>query len=124
MRPQLLITVFLILNFYIPFCLAFNVLGYENVRQWGPQSTEYLGLRIYIHGMKDGLEWMNAFLEEKGQQKLFCPPEKEHFNTAYYIGVINDAIEVRRQFYVDINSSVGEILLNELQIKYPCHPGK
>jgi hypothetical protein len=45
-------------------------------QQYNSSSTDRALSTIYLKGMEEGMEWMNAWLEPAQKHKLYCPPEK------------------------------------------------
>lgn len=118
--------VLLIIPFlYASATFAFSIEQYDAMKEKGPQSLDYRAIRVYIEGMKDGLELAHASLEAEGKPVLFCAPREEQMNTEGYLQVINEALSQRRKLYTDLGAPLGVILLVELtKYKYPCSQRK
>ena len=72
---------------------------------------------LYLDGVREGIIELNVVLEEKGQQPLFCLPEK----LALTVGQAEDIMMRQAEKITDPEQlPIGLLLAQGLQNTFPC----
>jgi hypothetical protein len=81
------------------------------------------GIKLYLLGLGDGLEWASVDTVIKKGVPLYCPPEKLVLTLDNFIQMINSRIEANSQFLTEkqLNETqIGLLLLEGLEETFPC----
>ena len=80
--------------------------------------------KSYMTGVARGVFWANAYLDAKGQPRLFCFPPKLGFDAAIALSVLNQAVLEERKMGTKGDASLELILTSGLSRKFPCESPK
>ena len=93
---------------------------YDTLRKADERSTEFATLKMYIHGVSDGIHWVNATLDGERQRPLFCPPPTLKLTTENHMQIIDDTLRTDRTFLESNRVPIGAVLLVAMRKSFPC----
>ncbi|WP_175683849.1 hypothetical protein [Burkholderia cenocepacia] len=83
------------------------------------KKTDHTNFTLLSHigGIGTGIEWANTALSVRGQQPLFCPPQKLATNAANNVSMLESFISAHQS---KDDLPVGLILLQAYIETFPC----
>ena len=73
--------------------------------------------KIWIDGMVTGLSWANVVLKSQGRSRLYCPPPDLALTNEQQIDILRRGVADEPGWGT---YPVGLIMLQALQLAYPC----
>lgn len=73
--------------------------------------------KIYINGIVDGLQWPNTAVNNRGDQRLFCQPEKLSLSVEQTIVMLKQYVAENPR---NADAPIGLALLYAMRYTFPC----
>jgi hypothetical protein len=102
-------------------CLAMGIQGFSmSIKQFRDQQETTL-VRIYLHGVGEGLGWANAELQSKDVPPIFCQPGNFELTADNYVRLVRTYLDNPPAPLKD-DTPIELVLLEALQEAFPCKP--
>jgi hypothetical protein len=93
---------------------------YRKLRASDAKSPARDTLRVYVSGLKDGLEMSNGFLMNQGKPQVFCSPSNLALNVENYLQFIDESLSATRDGPLKETYPISLVVVQLLQSKFPC----
>jgi hypothetical protein len=93
------------------------------VRMASKDTAKVAVTKVYVQGLAEGIFWVNAFIEKKGKEPLYCQPEKLVLDKENYVEILDEQIKTLSKGLPEKEweeLEIGLLLFHGLQDTFPC----